>query len=228
MILRDLHRDDDIAADKADQGELEACQALLDDHFVPFLRKSDIQRIQRFFYRMRYGHALACLQPVFLDDDRRAFFLYIAYRGILVVKCRICRGRDAMTHHDALSKVFARFHLRGRLRRSKDLQPFLLERIHHAQGQGVLWSDDRQIDLVLFCERNESFYITVTDIHICRNRFHARIAWCGIDCRDLAAAGYRMRDRMLTPALADDQYFHTFTLALFLCLFYFISCLFTI
>ena len=133
-----------------------------------------------------------------------------------------------MTHHDLLGKILAGLHLRGRLRRSEDLQPLFLKRVYYAQRQRMLWSDDRQIDLILFCEGDEPFHVTVADVHIRRDLLHARIARCGIDRCDLFAFGHRMRDRMLTSSLADDQYFHFFTLALFLSLFYFISRLFTI
>ena len=74
-----------------------------------------------------------------------------------------------MTHHDLLGKILAGLHLRGRLRRAEDLQPLFLKRVYYAQRQRMLWSDDRQIDLILFCEGDEptSLSLMFTFVAIC-------------------------------------------------------------
>ena len=198
------------AVDHHDEARLLAREEILDHHARAGRahRVADEHRVDGrvgLLARRRDDDALACGQPVRLDDDRRAALGDVRVRGVRVGERPVLRGRQAVPRHERLREVLRALELRGRLRRSEDAQARRAERVDDAGRERRLGPHDGQADLLAAREVDEVGDRGDRDVHERGIARGARVARRDEHARDARALRDLPRERMLPPAAADHE-----------------------
>ena len=86
--------------------------------------------------------ALAEREAVGLDHDGDGAALHVFERGVDVVEDLVGGGGDAVLLHEALGEDLAALYLGGALEGAEGGYAGLVERVHHAEAEGVVGRHD--------------------------------------------------------------------------------------
>ena len=143
---------------------------------IGFIHQHPVDGLMRLPDRGGHDHALACRQPVGLDDDRRAVQIDIGMRGRCIGKGRERGSGYLVALHEGLGKGLRAFKLGSSLGRPENAHAACAKQINHATGQRRLGTDDRQHDLLRLSKVGQR--VEIGDRHIAQLRigFGAAVA----------------------------------------------------
>ncbi len=185
MILRRAERQGGLAIAYAEEACFFADQKLLNHHLgtggTECTFETGIHGVERFIERHRNDHALACGEPVGLDDDGRTLLADIGLGLGRIVEAAISACRNIEARAEILGETLRPFKLCRSLGGAEHTDTLGTHFIGKASHQWRFRPDHHEIDLLVLGEGNQSLIVIDTDVDEFRDRRNARIAGSAIE-----------------------------------------------
>ncbi|MNK95871.1 hypothetical protein D3C87_1161300 [compost metagenome] len=202
-----------LAIHQHDEAGFLAFQEFLDDHARAGIAElvvgqHHVDGVVRFFQRHRHDHTLAGGQAIGLDHDRGALGVDVGVRGGRIGKRLVGSRGDVVAMHERLGEVLGGLQLRGSLGRPEDAQATGAEHVDDAGGQRGLGADHGERHPFALHEGGEHLGIGQRHVLQALVERRAAVARRHVHHLHLGGLGHFPRQRVLTSARTDNQYFH--------------------
>ena len=215
VVHRGDHGLDHLAVGEAEDADLGPGEELLHHHMVArsaelLVQHDLLQAVLGLGLVLADEDALAQRQAVRLDDHRPFALRPDVVEGLGgVVKGLVGGGGDAVFLHQVLGKDLGRLDPGGRLVGAEGGDAHRRQRVHHAEGQGVVLGDHDVVEGLLFGKGDHRLHVGGLDVLANGVIADAAVAGGAPDLGAGRALFQGADDGVLTAAAANYQNFHS-------------------
>ena len=123
-------------------------------------------------------------------------------------RSQLGRSRNARRFHDLLGERLRPLDAGGLGAGAEDGDPRAAQVVRDSRDERGLGADHDEVDLVFPAEPEQALDVVHPNGMAARERSDARVSGRGVQLCECVALGELPRERVLSPARADDQYLH--------------------